>query len=303
VTDAELRAAIEAALGRPARSVERRPGAYASSFAVEELEVGALDGSTVRLILKDVSTAGLAPTAVCAKSPALLDAAREPAVYRELLRPWELDVPVCHASGPGWLLLEAVDGTPLWQCGAWDAWKAAARWLGDLHRRGAPPGPASLVRYDGRHLDGLLHAALAAMPGGALDAVVLAWERAAKLLVTWPQALVHGDFYPSNVLVAPGTDGPRIRPVDWELAGIGAGLLDLAALTAGRWTAAERERLAVAYRSASSDQPPHFGEAFESARLAVAVGWLGRSAHWTPPPHHAQDWLAVARDAAGRLGR
>ncbi|CAA9480570.1 MAG: hypothetical protein AVDCRST_MAG30-771, partial [uncultured Solirubrobacteraceae bacterium] len=43
-------------------------------------------------------------------------------------------------------------------------------------------------------------------------------------------------------------------------------------------------------------------DALEAARLVVAVGWLGWSPGWTPPPEHAQDWLAAALDAAERIG-
>jgi thiamine kinase-like enzyme len=33
------------------------------------------------------------------------------------------------------------------------------------------------------------------------------------------------------------TEGWRVCPVDWEMAAVGPGLIDLAALTAGWWTA------------------------------------------------------------------
>jgi hypothetical protein len=46
------------------------------------------------------------------------------------------------------------------------------------------------------------------------------------------------------------TSALRIRPVDWEMAGIGAGLLDLAALTSGSWSETERTTIVEAYRRA-----------------------------------------------------
>jgi aminoglycoside phosphotransferase (APT) family kinase protein len=41
-----------------------------------------------------------------------------------------------------------------------------------------------------------------------------------------------------------------VCPVDWEMAAVGPGLVDLAALSAGGWTAPEREALALAYYAA-----------------------------------------------------
>ena len=53
-------------------------------------------------------------------------------------------------------------------------------------------------------------------------------------LLALPVGFIHGELYPSNVLVGERTG--RICAVDWEMAGIGPLLLDLAALTSGAWT-------------------------------------------------------------------
>ena len=50
---------------------------------------------------------------------------------------------------------------------------------------------------------------------------------------------------PSNVLVEVPTG--RVCPVDWEMAGIGPLLLDLAALTSASWSPRERREIAAAY--------------------------------------------------------
>ena len=63
---AELRAALERALGdrtgsaaSPITGLERRPCAYRTSFALEELDVALADGSALRLMFKDLSRACL----------------------------------------------------------------------------------------------------------------------------------------------------------------------------------------------------------------------------------------------------
>jgi thiamine kinase-like enzyme len=97
----------------------------------------------------------------------------------------------------------------------------------------------------------------------------------------------------------------RVCPVDWEMAAVGPGLIDLAALTAGGWTAEEKEELALAYCAAlvSYETPPDaFLLALDYCRLHLAVQWLGWSQDWTPPPEHAQDWLGEVLGLAEKLG-
>lgn len=94
--------------------------------------------------------------------------------------------------------------------------------------------------------------------------------------------------------------------VDWEMAGLGPGLLDLAALSSG-WDEAHRRELALAYRAALRPRPgwpPGEGELLallDSASLCLAVQWLGWSPGWSPPPEHARDWLGEAALLAERL--
>ncbi|MDQ3677240.1 MAG: aminoglycoside phosphotransferase family protein, partial [Actinomycetota bacterium] len=109
-----------------------------------------------------------------------------------------------------------------------------------------------------------------------------------------------------NILVQRPAGSPRIRPVDWELAGVGPGLLDLAALTSGSWSTAERERIGLAYGRALPPalrpHPADLLDALAHCRLFVAVRWLGWSAEWSPPAEHAHDWLAEATALARELG-
>jgi aminoglycoside phosphotransferase (APT) family kinase protein len=122
-----------------------------------------------------------------------------------------------------------------------------------------------------------------------------------------PQTLVHGDFYSSNVLVQRAWGPTRICPIDWEMAGVGPALLDLAALTSGAWTERQRRRLARAYFEHSSQQPrwtsfEDFLVRLDYCQLHIATQWLGWAAGWNPPIRHAQDWLSVATQTAQRLG-
>ena len=115
--------------------------------------------------------------------------------------------------------------------------------------------------------------------------------------------LTHGVFYPSNVLIEQRDGRPRVCPVDWETAAVGPGLLDLAALTAGDWTDAQRRALVAAYREVlpgrTEDQVLLD---LDYCRLHSAVQWAGWSADWSPPPECARDWLDDALTLAESLG-
>jgi aminoglycoside phosphotransferase (APT) family kinase protein len=126
-------------------------------------------------------------------------------------------------------------------------------------------------------------------------------------LLRLPVTLIHGEFYPSNVLVKRDGDRIRVCPVDWETAAIGPGLLDLAALTSGRWTEKQRLAMAMAYfKAVGADQNDdtardEFLIDLDFCNLFMAIQWLGWSPDWRPPPEHAQNWLTEACRLATKL--
>jgi aminoglycoside phosphotransferase (APT) family kinase protein len=292
VSDAELLAGLRAALGRPVALEERRPCPYASTAPLEEVRV---DGEW--LVFKDLSagTSGARPASA-------VDPLREVAAYRDVLVDAALDTPALRGAlvdrdgARAWLFLERIDGVPLWQVGDFSVWEAAARWLARLHAGAVPPGARGLARYDASWLRGWVRRAAAQ---GVPARVLEAGDRAIERLAAWPPSVLHGEFYPSNVIVQ---DGTRIRPVDWETAGVGPGFLDLGALTSGRWTDDQRARLESAYREALPvERRPRAAElaaAMRDCRLLVAVQWLAWEPRFTPPPEHAHDWLADAERLA-----
>jgi Phosphotransferase enzyme family len=274
------------------RELRRRPFEYRSSAPLVELEA---DGR--RLLLKDLSPTSLTERARAAKLEILHEPRRELEVYRTLLAGAELGTPELAATveDPGrdryWLVVEKVPGTELYQVGEIERWQAVAVWLARLHDRFAETGAAGyLLRYDRSYFE--LWPSRAGVTLSGYEAVV---ER----LTSLPKTLVHGELYPSNVLVG----GNRVCAVDWELAGIGPGVLDLAALTTGLPEDAAAT-LVTAYRRAL-ENPPDANELevdLACARLHLALQWLGWAAGWTPPPEHTRDWEAELPRLAERAG-
>jgi hypothetical protein len=299
--------------------LSRRPYRYATSAPLEEIHVEVTDGPGMDLILKDLSRDRLIGDAGATKPEFLHQPDRELETYRAILGPAGIG-PHCVAavseSDPArhWLLIEKVPGVELWQIGEVSVWEEAARWLGAFHSgfagrldevRAANPYLLDLSAdwfrsWCERAMERIADTEDRRAP--ALQRALQRYDGVVDALAALPRTFVHGELYPSNVLVVQG-DPPRICPVDWEMAAIGPGLIDLAALVGG-WGDAERRRLVDAFLDGSdgAQEPDALEADLARCRLHLALQWLGWSGDWRPPPEHAHDWLGEALGLAGELG-
>lgn len=312
--DDELLEVLTPAFDRPLTLVARSAYRYATSHALEEVHLHVGDSATT-LIFKDLSWDRLLPEAEFGKPRFLHDPSRELDSYRHLLGPSRTG-PRCHATvdepGRRWLFLEKVPGVELWQVGDPETWDQVARWLASFHHRvaaGAAQGkvPSLLVR-DGADLAMWLeraHEALISSPHPEAAALRHLLEDAPTpdTHEIGPSVFLHGEFYPSNVLVAGSGAAATIWPIDWEMAAVGPAAFDLAALTTG-WQDASRLRMVDAYRSAHPEPPPteDLHRQLDRTRLHLALQWIGWAPRWRAPAEHAHDWVHEAMDAAARLG-
>jgi hypothetical protein len=330
---AELHTALEHVLSghygaqRHIAELERRPSANRSSFAIEELDVHLDDGTSLQLIFKDVSRQGLLEEARAVKPAFLYNPLREIETYRAILRPHRLGA-TCYGAvvddqlGRYWLFLEKVPGQELYLVD-FTTWQQVASWLAAMHTRFAGEvellaQATHLLSYNGdfyrlwmRRAQAFLRQAEASQPGRArhgIEWLAERYDQVVERLVALPVTFIHGEFYASNVLVQETGGELRVCPVDWEMAAVGPGLIDLAALTAGGWTDEEKRVLALAYCEVLDRdgnwpvEPKTFLEALAYCRLHVAVQWLGWSQEWSPPAEHTQDWLGEALHQAEKLG-
>ena len=332
---AELYVALEEALSRRSGTqrrvtgLERRPSLYSTSYAIDELDARLDDGTSLRVLYKDLSRHALLEAARQAKPTFLYDPMREIETYRTILGPNRLGTPTCYGAivDPSaeryGLFLEKVPGVELYQVGDFATWRRVAAWLAVMHARFAgEPGrlarAAPLLRYDGDYYRRWVNRARSSLGRSGLrlsrdarrgmEQLFENYDRVIGQLVALPMTFIHGEFYASNVLVQEEGKDLRVCPVDWEMAAVGPGLIDLAALTSGGWTADERKALALAYHSALvpcenwPSAPDAFLAALDYCRLHLAVQWLGWSTGWSPPPEHTQDWLGEALGLAEKLG-
>ncbi len=323
-TDAELLDALRPAFNGTIASLRRRPIHYASSFALEELHLCLDDGTAATLVFKDLTWERLLDSARKHKPWFLYEPRRSVDTHRRVLAPEGIG-PRCYAAiaeperSRYWLFLEKVPGPRIGKLADFGVWEETARWLARLHARfagrvgdvrAANPflldyGAELYLLWRGRALHAL---------GGSSDARAKPLARrleryddAAHTLGALPCTFVHGEFYPSNVLVDRTTSEPRICPVDWEVAGTGPGLLDLAAFSGGKWDGSQREELLSIYRAALLDldvdvaSPEEMRVDFDRCRLQLAVQWLGWSMGYRAPPGRAHDWLGEALALARQL--
>jgi hypothetical protein len=315
----ELCSALERELSRhfcSARSItclERRPSDYQSSFPLEELRISLDDGTSLQLMFKDLGPCTLPGNGRLTKPAFLLDPRREIETYLAILQPARLGTATCYGAvyeptiGRAWLFLEKVAGIELYQIGDLDIWHEVARWLARFHAHFAGDSAllgsnAHLLCYDADYYRLWIRRALDFWPDLAPFAGIL--EAVARRLLTLPVTFIHGEFYVSNILVHAAGGELRVCPIDWEMAALGPGLMDLAALTAGPWSDDVKQPMALAYHEAlpsaaalHSMSANEFLQSLDWCRLHHALQWLSWSADWSPPAAHAQDW----RNEAQRL--
>jgi Phosphotransferase enzyme family len=322
-TGFELHGILERVFGREGlslpREIRRQASPYATSFPLEELDVTLEDGTELHLIFKQLAWSALDEEARLAKPEFLHDPRREPDVYAEVLAPRGLGPryygsAIDAAAERYWLFVERVEGRELYQVGDLGLWRATAAWLAEMHaalagdlERHAERG--HLLEYDDAYYRRWIARAREFVPASddrgrarAFGRLAERYDAVVGALLELPRTVLHGELYASNVLIADEAPTPRICPVDWEMAAVGPGLIDLAALVSGGWDDDEREAIVAAYTAAAGDRA-FTPEQLALARLHLAVQWLGWAPPgWIPPAGQRHDWLGEALELGEGLG-
>src|SRR5262249_28158681 len=123
-------------------------------------------------------------------------------------------------------------------------WFTAARRLAQFHAHFAARAAEVLaceflLRLEASALSAWAGRAMAAIRGlspelaAELEGPLALHDHVAELLSRQPPTLVHNDLAPKNVLADRSSHPARICLVDWEMAGVGCGLMDLVVLKHG----------------------------------------------------------------------
>ncbi len=154
------------------------------------------------------------------------------------------------------------------------ALERAAYRIGTFHERASAETPdGRLDRYDARMFGIAASRAVGRLPDVPwLTRVSDAFPSFAAALQTTSSTVIHGEFYPDNILVS--TD--ETKAVDWEWTGIGMGEIDLAALIEG-WGESTDTACTAAYAESRRIHPAdrHFRQRLAASRLYLHLRWLG----------------------------
>ena len=214
----------------------------------------------------------------------------EARVYEEVLRPAGLAEGVfigalrSHEVRDTWLVLRFLeDGERVKKVPGPGAMQAAARWIGRLHHSFEKPiaesAPPWIIRYDETYLRFWQQRALetlddASRADPAISRLSEAFRTEGIPSLVSSITLIHGEYYPKNVLWSEG----RIVPVDWESAAIGAGEIDLAMLIHG-WPEDLSNACIEDYSGARWPAGPvtEFPKRYFWARVYTTLRWLADS--------------------------
>jgi Phosphotransferase enzyme family len=316
VDDGRLRLAIERVLARVDGEVPgivamtREPSPFASLFPADVVAISLGNGSERKFFVKFLGNEE-------ADHPEKRCRDREIRIYEELLA--DADLPVIRYYGCEWdasarrraVFLEHVPDWDL-RYQALDHWYTASRQLAALHayfaaRAARLSASEFLLRIDAGYLHEWAERALRVvgelergLATALCDDVVRGYRRVVEVLVRQPLTLVHNDLAPKNVLVDRSRSPARIAFVDWEMAGIGCGLLDLVDLKYGL-DAASDEKMRFAYCDALAGTgllPEDDGELdrlFAACELHKVMHRLAHSTSWRLPIDTVRKWIAEAR--------
>jgi hypothetical protein len=292
-SDGALLRSLETALGEPGGVAlrDREPNSYASTFPSDIVTCEA-ESRTLTLLCKyevprDRGLRGV-PVGVRYESDA----------YRFAVEPSRLTAPRwfglhgAEPAGPTWLMLEFLAETfRLDKSPERGGLARAAGWIGSFHRFHdlRVKAPPECLNREGRATFQAC-AARAAARWAELRATHPWFQPLARdceavfgdLFVRRP-TVIHGEFYPSNILARNGS----VFPVDWERAAVSAGEIDFAALTEG-WKPEDVRLATESYADArwAGEVPADFAECVEAARAYLHLQALG---DLPPGPFKAKD--------------
>ena len=217
----------------------------------------------------------------------------EAAVYQKVLDPLKVTVPdfygafhhaACNEHYLATEHLENALAVSRWRDPL--AMPKAARWLGTFHAMVEDKAVDKELRflnaYDREYYIGWSRrtqrfCTSRKLGNSWLTALRDRYETFVDALLSAEKTIIHGEYYPKNVLFQRGV----VRPVDWESAAVGAGEIDLASLV-HLWPSEVMFRCAEEYSHARWDRPPS-EELFEilmAGQLYWRFRWLGDRNYW-----------------------
>jgi hypothetical protein len=294
---------VSARLGDGAPALrERTPSEFMTSFPSEIATCELADGRRVRLLCKYGKTE--AQHSHGHRGGVVYEAE----VYRRVLRPLGASTPRFYGSHRDrdeftWLILEYLDRSHRVNKAPDEAIVLAAAWIGGFHAACEPRIDdvelSFLRRYDADYYQGWARRTLEFCAPSLerrpwLPVLCERFGAVVEELLRPPLTVVHGEYYPKNILF----QDHAVYPIDWESAAIGRGEIDLASLIEG-WPQDIATRCVEEYERARWPQgtPDGFERRFDAARAYMILRWLGDRPYWTQLESAEHDFEQLRRTA------
>ena len=275
--------------------LERESSAYVSTSFNEIVTCRLPDGSVRRLLLKRGVTHASLSFGHHGGVP------YESEVYRSVLAPLKTSVPQFRSSyldkttGETVLLIDYIENALRLSKADRSFLPRAAGWIGKFQRmneRRVGNLGDRITYYDATYYKGWLQRALRFWRddhGYFLTKLRGKWDELVKELMSSRATVIHGEYYPKNILVHKQV----ISPIDWETAAIAAGEIDLACLTEC-WSEVDQENCVKEYSRARWPQgaPVEFRRWLAIAEMYLQLRWIG----------HRRAFV-TKREVAFRVGR
>jgi len=301
--------------GVKASGLRREPSPFATLFPAEVLSVSLESGDEVSFFVKHLGyEQSDHPDKQCRD--------REIRVYEELLR--EDHLPAVKYYGSRWnemtkrreVFLEHIDDWDL-KYHDLEHWFTAARRLAQLHAYFATRAERLLacdflLRLDARYFYEWADRALSVVAdqsaelAAELECVVDNYNRVTEALARQPLTLVHNDLAPKNVMADRSSSPARICFVDWEMAGVGCGLLDLVHLKYGL-DPVNDQKMRAAYCEGMADtdllppDPQERNSLFAACEVHQTIYRLAHSKSWRLPTAMVAQWVMEAEQFMARI--
>jgi hypothetical protein len=236
----------------------------------------------------------------------------EAKVYRRLLNSLGMPLARSYATNENtgdlynWLVLDCLDDCArVTSTSDPDSMNKAARWIARFHARCSArvydPELSFLGRYTPDYFHGWVNRTQhlikrAGVESRWLQNVCNRFDQVIALLCEPPLTIIHGEYYPQNILLHQG----MIYPIDWESTAISSGMIDLAMLTEGWPPDSERELVHEYQRARWADGiPDDFARRLAAARIYVQFRWLGDP---LAPPSKRGYYLDALHEHAEAMG-
>ncbi len=274
--------------------IDREPNIFASTFPTEIATCQLPDGSMLRVFCKH-------GTRTSDGSHGHRGSVEyEATVYRQVLSGLGITAPKFYGAYPSGrddsicLVIEYldqasrvhyVDSATRGRRAMPTALKLAARWIGEFHKNTARLDRKTLPFLHELDAQYYLDWARRTREFAYSSRRELRWLTAVcerfgdfvPFLSNPPLAIIHGEYYPDNILVQDG----KVFPVDWQSAAIGRGEIDLVSLEEG-WPESYACEFESEYAQARCPDgaPRDFEKALQAARLYWPLRWLGEPRGW-----------------------